>query len=86
MVFNVGNQTSSAIPLAGDAIPLQASLTSDGNFMYIAASDGQVHVIDTQNAGDIQQLPFPNDPSTLKAGLCVGFAVPCNPDLIAVKP
>ncbi len=86
LVFNVGNQTSSAIPLAGDAIPLQASLTSDGNFMYIAASDGQVHVIDTQNAGDIQQLPFPSDPSTLQAGLCVGFAVPCNPDLIAVKP
>jgi hypothetical protein len=86
LVFNVGNETSSAIPLAGDAIPLQASLTSDGNFMYIAASDGQVHVIDTQNAGDIQQLPFRSDPSTLQAGLCVGFAVPCNPDLIAVKP
>ncbi|MGH9538349.1 MAG: hypothetical protein ACRD3H_10510, partial [Terriglobales bacterium] len=40
LVFNVGNQTSSAIPLAGDAIPIQASLTPDGTRLYIAASDG----------------------------------------------
>ena len=86
MVFNVINQTSSAIPLAGDAIPIQASLTADGTRLYIAAADGQVHVLDTQNGRDIQQISFPTDATTLQAGLCVGTTFTCNPDLIAVKP
>jgi DNA-binding beta-propeller fold protein YncE len=86
LVFNVGNQTSSAIPLSGDAIPIQASLTADGNRLYVAAADGQVHVLDTQSGGDIQQISFPTDATTLQAGLCVGTTFTCNPDLIAVKP
>ena len=86
MVFNVINQTSSAIPLSGDAIPIQASLTADGSRLYIAAADGQVHVLDTQNGTDIQQISFPTDATTLQAGLCVGTTFTCNPDLIAVKP
>jgi hypothetical protein len=86
MVFNVINQTSSAIPLAGDAIPIQASLTADGNRLYVAAADGQVHVLDTQNASDIQQISFPTNATNLQGGLCVGTTFTCNPDLIAVKP
>ncbi len=86
LVFNIGNQTSSAIPLSGDALPIQASLTADGNRLYIAAADGQVHVLDTQTGGDIQQISFPTDATTLQAGLCVGTTFTCNPDLIAVKP
>jgi hypothetical protein len=86
LLFNVGNQTSSAIPLSGNAVPLQASLTADGNFLYIAAGDGQVHVLDTQSGGDIQQISFPPNATTLENGLCSGTAFPCNPDLIAVKP
>lgn len=86
LVFNVTNQTSSAIPLSGDAIPVQASLTPDGTLLYIAAADGQVHVLDTQSGSDIQQISFPTDAATLQAGLCVGTAFTCNPDLIAVEP
>lgn len=86
LVFNVGNQTSSAIPLSGDAVPIQASLTADGNFLYIAADDGQVHVLDTQSGGDIQQISFPPNTTTLENGLCSGTTFACNPDLIAVKP
>jgi len=86
LVFNIGNQTSSAIPLAGDAIPVQASLTADGNLLYIAAADGKVHVLDTQAGGDIQQISFPIDASTLTGGFCNGVTFTCNPDLIAVKP
>jgi 6-phosphogluconolactonase (cycloisomerase 2 family) len=86
LVFNVGNQTSSAIPLSGDAIPIQASLTADGNLLYIAAADGQVHVVDTQSGGDIQQVSFPPNATTLQNGLCAGATFTCNPDLIAVKP
>ena len=65
LVFNIVNQTSSAIPLFGDAIPVQASLSPDGSRLYVAATDGQVHVLDTQSGGDIQQLSFPTDATTL---------------------
>ncbi len=86
LVFNIGNQTSSAIALFGGAIPIQASLSPDGNRLYIAANDGQVHVLDTQNGADIEQLTFPTDATTLLSGLCGGTAFVCNPDLIAVRP
>jgi DNA-binding beta-propeller fold protein YncE len=86
LVFNVGNQTSSAIPLAGDAIPIQASLTPDGTRLYVAAGDGQVHVLDTEAGSDIQQISFPVDAANLQGGLCVGVNFTCSPDLIAVKP
>jgi len=86
LVFNIDNQTSSAIPLSGDAIPIQASLTPDGSRLYIAAADGQVHILDTQNGGDVLQISFPTDPTTFQAGLCNGVPFTCNPDLIAVKP
>ena len=86
MVFNVINQTSSAIPLAGDAIPIQASLTADGTRLYVAAADGEVHVLDTQTASDILQISFPTDVTNLQAGFCVGTTFICTADLIAVKP
>jgi trimeric autotransporter adhesin len=86
LVFNIDNQTSSAIPLSGDAVPVHASLTPDGTRLYIAAADGQVHVLDTQSGGDIQQISFPTDATTFQAGLCNGVTFTCNPDLIAVRP
>jgi len=86
MVFNIGNHTSSAFTLSGNAIPLRATLTPDGTLLYIGASDGTVHVVDTVTGGDIQQISFPQDPSTLQGGLCSGVKLTCNPDLIAVRP
>jgi DNA-binding beta-propeller fold protein YncE len=86
LAFNIDNQTSFAIPLVGDAVPIQASLTPDGSRLYVAANDGQVHILDTQSGGDIQQISFPTDAATFQAGLCHGVTFTCNPDLIAVKP
>jgi len=86
LVFNINNQISSAIPLIGDALPVRASLTPDGTRLYVAAADGQVHILDTQSGGDIQQITFTVDPATFQAGLCLGVDFVCNPDLIAVKP
>ncbi len=71
LVFNIFNQTSSAIPIFGDAIPVHASLTPDGSRLYVAATDGQVHVLDTQNGSDIQQLSFPPDAATLRLACAV---------------
>jgi hypothetical protein len=84
LVFNIPGQTSSAISLVGNPTPLSASLTPDGDLLYVGASDGTVHVVNTVAGGDIQQISFPQ-------GLCqnsVGqpFSTTCNPDLVAVKP
>jgi len=86
MVFSINNLTSSAFTLSPNALPLQATLTPDGTLLYIGASDGTVHVVDTVTGGDIQQISFPQDPSTLQGGLCSGVTFVCNPDLIAVRP
>jgi hypothetical protein len=86
LVFNVANQTSSAIPLTGSAVPVQASLTPDGTLLYVGADDGQVHILDTQAGGDIQQIPFPGDTTNPQGGFCNGVTFTCNPDLIAIKP
>jgi hypothetical protein len=84
IMFNVSSGTSSAISLAGNAIPLDAALTPDGTVLYVGASDGTVHAVSTVVGGDFQQIQFP-------LGLCRNsasqpFATPCNPDLLAIAP
>ncbi len=84
LVFNIAGQTSSTIPLSGNAMPLNAALTPDGTLLYVGANDGTVHVVSTLAGGDIQQISFPEGLCKNSAGL--PFGIPCNPDLIAVKP
>ena len=85
LVFNITAQTSSGLSLAGNAVPLRLSLSSDGQFLYAGASDGLLHVLQTSTGGDITQVPFPQ-------GFCqdsVGNpfkGLTCLPDLVAVKP
>jgi hypothetical protein len=79
LVFNIGSQTSSAIALTGNAIPIQASLTPDGTLLYVAASDGTVHVLDTVAGSDTHQISFPQN-------FCNIDTITCNPDLIVVQP
>jgi trimeric autotransporter adhesin len=86
LVFNISSRTSFGILIAGNATPVQATLTLDGNFLYIAASDGTVHVLDTQTATDVQQLTLPLSSETQPNGLCTGVPVACKPNLIAARP
>ncbi len=85
LVFNIGALTSSAIPLAGNGIPLHASLTPDGTQLYVGSSDGTLHILQTDTGTDVQQITFPQ-------GLCQNSAgqpfpgVQCNPDFVEVKP
>src|SRR3984957_7157940 len=84
LVFNIPGQTSSAFSLVGNPIPLSASLTPDGNLLYVGASDGPVHVVSTVAGGDIQQVTFPQ--SLCQNSVGQPFGITCNPDLVAVKP
>jgi WD40 repeat protein len=79
LIYNTGGQSSSAIQIANDSLPLHGTLSPDGNTLYIAASDGLVHVIDTVSAGDIQQITFPTS-------LCSEVSFTCTADLVAAKP
>jgi hypothetical protein len=84
LVFNILSQTSSAITLTGNPVPLSASLSPGGNLLYVGANDGTVHVVNTVAGGDIQEIPFPQGLCETTAGQ--PFPVTCNPDLVAVKP
>ncbi len=88
-VFNLTTQVPSFISLAGNATPLSASLSPAGDLLFVGATDGAVHVIDTATLADTQQitLPYPSN------ALCYGPGTPpaqspvtCLPDLVAVKP
>jgi len=83
-VFNIPSAIAGGIALAGDAIPVQASLTPDGTLLFVAASDGLVHVLDTGALRDVQQISFPQNFCLNSAGQPESFT--CKPDLIAVKP
>lgn len=76
LVFDIRSRTTSSIQLTGNVLPLQASLTPDGTALYVAASDGMVHVLNTITANDIQQLSIPQDPAHLLSGLCENVAFP----------
>jgi hypothetical protein len=89
-------QTTTPAPLANNGLPLAASASSDGTQVYVAACDvypnndpthcmsGSVHIINTLNGGDIQQVPYTNF-NTSNSMCTVATAPPCFPDLIAVK-
>jgi hypothetical protein len=85
LVFDIGARTSSTLLLAGNAAPIQASLTPDGSVLVVGAADGMLHEIQTATGADIAQVQFP-------LGLCQNTAgqrftgITCNPDLVAVKP
>jgi hypothetical protein len=81
LVYTVSSGTSSAIALVGDALPLDADLTVDGTELYVSASDGTVHQIDTGLGSDMAQIHQP-------AGFnfCTSLPTSCLPDLIAIRP
>jgi hypothetical protein len=89
IVYNLATQTPSNISLAGNAVPLTASLDPTGDLLFVGADDGAVHVIDTATLADTQQITFPFPQNSL----CFGPGIPvtqapvtCLPDLVAAKP
>jgi hypothetical protein len=83
LVFDLNTHTSSAIPLNGGATPLAAALTPDAGSLYVGASDGQVHVVNTGVGVDIQQITFPDNFCRDSVGN--SLPTPCPPDIIAVR-
>jgi len=84
LAYNIGGETITSFPLVGNANPVQATLTPDGILLYVGASDGSLHVVNTLAGGDFQQIPFPQNLCKNTAGQPWGSL--CKPDLIAVLP
>ena len=85
-VVDLGVNAVSAIPLTGNPVPLDASLTPDGTLIYVGANDGSVHVVSTVSGGDLQQITFSTANNSNKTSLCSNVPQTCNPDLVAVQP
>ena len=102
LVFDVNGGTTSAIPLADNALPLAASATLDGTQVFVAgcqtlftddenhqrcSSGASVHIVNTQSGGDIQQAVYTN--VNTNDSMCSNLdpaTHPCTPNLIAVRP
>jgi len=87
--YDLATQTPFDISLSGNATPLSASLSPAGDLLFVGANDGTVHVINTTTLADTEQVTFPFPQNSM----CVGpgtpatqAPVPCNPDLVLVKP
>jgi DNA-binding beta-propeller fold protein YncE len=86
IIFDIAGRTTPSIALTGGATPVQAALTPDGTLLYVAANDGQVHLLNTVSLRDTLQLSFPQGTASQPTGLCSGVTFTCVPDLIAVNP
>jgi WD40 repeat protein len=83
LAFDINNRIPTAIQMANNAIPVSGDLTTDGKRLYVAGSDGSVHVLDTSTTADIQQLTFPQGLCHSSSGL---NTFTCKPTLVAIKP
>jgi hypothetical protein len=87
LVYNVGSNSTSGIPLIGNAAPVAADVSSDAATIVITANDGLLHEITTSIGGSDQlQLSFPNLPNFLNPFCNFNPAAgPCTLDAVAVK-
>ena len=100
LMFDVSNRNTTSITLVGNTDPLSASASADGSQIYVAACDqyaqdgttcaaGSVHIVNTGNKGDFQQVPYVNINDNNNPNMCNnqgGTAPLCLPDLIAIQP
>ena len=85
LVYNFNTGATSKIALIGGATPVAADMTVDGTRIYVAASDGMLHVLNTalgiDQAPAISFSPLPNSSNSF----CLTGAN-CSPNIVAVKP
>lgn len=72
--LNLSSGIATDIALAGNTNPLSASLSPDGTLLFVGASDGTVHVINTATFADTGQVTFPFPQNSL----CVGPGAPAT--------
>jgi hypothetical protein len=78
MIFDIVNKVPLSVALSGGAAATRATLSPDGTLLYVAASDGAVHIVNTVTSPpeDIDQITFPQGTSSQPTGLCSGVTFP----------
>src|SRR6266700_987070 len=76
LVYNIFDQTPSAFGLLNNATPLALGLSPDGSNLYVGASDGEIHVIDTQTDTDLTQISLPTTVANPLGEFCTGVTFP----------
>ena len=84
LVFDFNTQSTSAIPLTGNAAPLAADITVDGTLLYVAGTDGMLHELNTTTALDVLEIPFSQLPDSSN-NFCYS-SYNCALNLVAIKP
>ncbi len=84
LVYSFTTRASSAIALANNATPVIASMSADGSLIYVAGSDGLLHVVNTYAAFDEDQISFP--PLANSTNSFCYTENNCQMNLVAVKP
>jgi hypothetical protein len=85
LVYNFDTQTVSAIPLNGGAAPIAADMTADGNYLYVAGTDGLLHqIVTTLETDQTPSIFFPELTNSSNNFCYANYT--CTLNLIAVKP
>jgi hypothetical protein len=85
LVYNFDTQSASTIPLLGDATPVAADMTVDGTLLYVAGSDGMLHVLNTITAADQEPSIFFTELPNSSNNFCYS-SFTCALNLVAVQP
>jgi len=86
--YSLQSQIPGGISLTGGQAATTGGLTTDGAFLYVGSTDGLVHVLNTNAAGDslqITPISATTNPSTAMCSISTATQ-PCNPDFVLVKP
>ena len=84
LVYNFSTQSTSGIPLNGNAAPVAGDMTVDGTLLYVAGTDGVLHELNTATALDVMEIPFPQLPNSSNNFCYSSYS--CSLNLVAIKP
>jgi hypothetical protein len=84
LVYDFDTGATTGIPLVNNPTPITAGMTADGTLIYVAATDGFLHVINTSLDFDRDQISFP--PLVNSNNNFCYTANNCQMDLLAVRP
>ena len=84
LVYSFNTASTFSIPLVNDATPVAADMTVDGSLIFVAASDGLLHEINTALALDRYDIPFSPLPDSFNSFCYTGSD--CTLNLVTVRP
>jgi hypothetical protein len=84
LVYDFSTNSTSAIPLVNNAIPIAADITVDGTLIYVAGSDGLLHEVSIPLSLDRMQVFFSLLPDSPNSFCYTGSN--CALNMVAVRP